>query len=101
MKKSEFMKNIKEKTISHEEFTRNFSQEDKKKIAERIHYYEMLMVLRELRGKLGYTQAELAEKASLPRTTLTKIESGTHNPTIATLNQIARALNKKLVIRFE
>jgi DNA-binding XRE family transcriptional regulator len=59
----------------------------------------MMMELKSLRKKLGLTQAELAKRAALPRTTVTKIESGTYNPTVNTLMLLAAAMNKKLVFK--
>lgn len=44
---------------------------------------------------------EILKKADLPRTTITKIESGSYNPTIQTLMRISSAMDKKLKITFE
>jgi len=41
----------------------------------------------------------LAKKAAIPRTTITKVESGKYNPTVSTLMSIASAMNKTLQIR--
>ncbi len=49
--------------------------------------------IRQLRNKQGLTQDELARKADLPYTTLTKIESNViTKPTIQTVVKIANGL---------
>jgi len=50
--------------------------------------------IKQLRNKQGLTQDELARKADLPYTTLTKIESNViTKPTIQTVMKIAKGLN--------
>jgi len=100
MNKKKFLSIIKKKTISLEEFSKDFTKEQDRMVEEGIGKYDMLLKLRENRKRLKMTQAQLAKKANLPRTTITKIESGTYNPTISTLAAVASALNKKLEINF-
>ena len=53
--------------------------------------------IKQLRNKQGLTQDELARKADLPYTTLTKIESNViTKPTIQTVMKIAKALGVSL-----
>ncbi len=42
------------------------------------------------------TQAELAERAGLKQTYIARLESGTVNPTVESLNKVAAALDKRL-----
>ncbi len=51
-----------------------------------------------IRARLGkkMTQAEVAEKAGVNRVVVARLESGTTNPTIETVNRIAGALGKEL-----
>lgn len=50
--------------------------------------------IKSLRDTLKLTQEQLAVKASIPYTTLMKIESGqVKNPTVSTLKKIADALD--------
>lgn len=42
------------------------------------------------------TQVELAEKAGVTQNTIARLESGTNNPTIATVSRVAAALGKEL-----
>ncbi len=86
--------NVRRKIVS------DFTNQDKQLMEEELRKYDMLLTLRRLREKLKLTQEKLAEVANVPRTTITKIESGNYNPTIHTLDKIARALGKKLEVRF-
>lgn len=47
------------------------------------------------------SQSELAEKASMDQSDISKIERGIANPSVRTLQKIANALNCKLVISFK
>ena len=51
-----------------------------------------------IRKARGMTQAELAILAGIPRTNITRFESGTYNPSLEMLVKIAAALNMKLQI---
>lgn len=55
--------------------------------------------LREKREKLGLTQAKLAEIANLPRTTITKVESGARNTTLQTLMSMATAMGSEFELK--
>lgn len=50
-----------------------------------------------IRARLGkkMTQAELAEKAGVSRVVVARLESGTTNPTVETVNRVAGALGKE------
>ena len=49
--------------------------------------------IKKARAKLGLTQDDLAKKADIKYTTLTKVESGAVNkPSVQTMDKIARAL---------
>ncbi len=51
-----------------------------------------------IRARLGkkMTQTELAEKAGVSRVVVARLESGTTNPTIETVNRVAGVLGKEL-----
>ncbi len=50
-------------------------------------------MLRTLREEKGWTQEELAEKASVERSYLTKLETGDKvNPSLAVLKRLAKSL---------
>ncbi len=99
-KKQNLEKIIKRNTVSSESVFRDFTVKQKRIADGQIKYYDVLIGLKNQREKMGFSQKELAEKANLPRTTITKIESGNYNPTINTLISIAEALNKKLEVKF-
>lgn len=50
------------------------------------------------RKELGMTQAELARRAGVPRTNITRFESGSYNPSLEMMVRIAAALGMKLQI---
>lgn len=47
------------------------------------------MYLKMLREKAGYTQAELAEKAGVARTTISMIEQGENQPSVKLAKRFA------------
>ena len=50
--------------------------------------------IKRIRAKLGLTQDDLAKKADIKYTTLTKVESGVVNkPSVKTMAKIAKALS--------
>ena len=57
--------------------------------------------VRELRGKLELSQAELAEEVGVEQNAISLIENGRSNPTILVLEQVARALGVPLTELFE
>ena len=50
------------------------------------------------RARKGMSQEELARKAGMDQSDLSKIERGLANPSVGTLNRIAQALEGKLII---
>ena len=50
------------------------------------------------RKELGMTQAELARRAGVPRTNITRFEGGSYNPSLEMMVRIAAALGMKLQI---
>jgi len=88
-----------QKTISLAEFSQEFTAEQRNQSEQVIRYYDVLVSLRQERKRLGLTQAEMAERAQLPRTTISKVESGKYNATVSTLMSMAAALDKTLQIR--
>ena len=49
--------------------------------------------IREARKKAGLTQTQLAERANVHRTIISRCEEGVNNPSFMTLCKIAAALN--------
>lgn len=57
--------------------------------------------IQDLRNKKGYSLRVLAEMSGVSKNTIHEIENNRSNPTLDTLNKIARALNvdpKKLLL---
>ena len=88
-------------TLSSEKVFEDFTPEQDKIVESESKYYYALIELKKVRKKMGLTQEQLADMANLPRTTISKIESGNYNPTINTLMSIASAMNGKLQINLE
>jgi len=49
--------------------------------------------LRKLRKKQGFSQEELADRASLHRTYVSSVERGERNVSLQTIDKLARSLN--------
>jgi ribosome-binding protein aMBF1 (putative translation factor) len=58
-----------------------------------------LMIIR--RTELGITQQELARRMGTSHSVISRLESGRHKFSMATLQRLARALDTKLVCGFE
>ena len=63
--------------------------------------FELTRALIEARIAAGMTQKELADKSGIRQSNISRIESGSCVPTIATLEAIADGLGKKLCITFQ
>jgi transcriptional regulator with XRE-family HTH domain len=53
---------------------------------------KLTMTLRRLRTKRGLSQQRLAERSGLSREYVARLETGQHNPSLATLQKLAKAL---------
>lgn len=61
---------------------------------------QVMRTLIDARLEAGMTQKQLSEKTGINQSNISKIERGTGNPSIATLERIASALGKKVSISF-
>jgi DNA-binding XRE family transcriptional regulator len=57
--------------------------------------------LRERRFELGLTQQVVATAAGTSHTAISRLESGTHTPSLATLQKIAVVLDEELLVCFQ
>jgi len=64
--------------IPHEKVLGEYSQRDQKEIMERARYVKSAMELRRVRKQLHLSQEELAQKMSVKREFISRIESGRH-----------------------
>lgn len=64
--------------------------------------FELIASLIALRGRRGMSQDDLADAVGTKQPAIARIESGRYRGmSVATLEKMARALNARLVIRFE
>jgi transcriptional regulator with XRE-family HTH domain len=57
---------------------------------------KVAMRIKKLRERRGWTQEQLAEAAGVGRSHLARLETAKQDPTLATLEKIARALRVKV-----
>jgi transcriptional regulator with XRE-family HTH domain len=68
---------------------------------ERLYPYEAIsMEIARLRGRHEMTQTEFAQLVGMPQSTVARLESGRHNPSVRVLKQLAKATGTELVIEF-
>lgn len=60
--------------------------------------FALITTIIEKRLKRGLTQAQLARRIGTKQSAIARLESGTYNPTIETLEKVAKALNARLKI---
>lgn len=61
---------------------------------------EIMKLLVEGRQESGLTQSEVAERCGMKQSNISRLERGGGNPTIGTLQKLARCFGKTLEIRF-
>jgi DNA-binding XRE family transcriptional regulator len=62
--------------------------------------FQLRMAIIDARNSLDMTQGELAKAAGMKREIVTRLESGNGNPTLKTVQRIAKAAGKKVELRF-
>ena len=60
--------------------------------------FEFVRLLIQKRLEKGLTQHELARKIGTKQSAISRLESGTYNPTVSVLRKVAKALESKLEI---
>lgn len=63
--------------------------------------HDLIRSLIKARNAAGLTQQQLSAKAGIDQAILSKIETGKANPSIGTLQKVAKGLGKKLHIEFK
>lgn len=63
--------------------------------------YQLTRSLIAARMASNMTQKQLADKSGVRQSNISRIESGSCSPTVATLQALAEGLGKKLVISFQ
>ena len=62
--------------------------------------YDIISAIAVARAEQDLTQRELAERCGMKQSAFARLESGNANPTLKTLQQVAKGLGKKLRISF-
>lgn len=63
--------------------------------------YEIISQIIEARTEKNMTQTELAKRIGTQRSNISRLESGTYNPSLDFLIKVAGALGKELTIRMK
>ena len=92
----------KPRLISMEEIDKKvkWTPEQIKRIDDDALYNRVAFTIKEVRLNMKMTQEMLAIRARMPRSVISRIESGKKNITLETLVKIADSLDQEIVIRF-
>ncbi len=63
--------------------------------------FQIIKAMIDARNEKGITQKELSSITGITQSDISKLENGTANPSVRTLQRIAEALGKNLVIQFK
>lgn len=63
--------------------------------------YELAKSIITLRARKGLTQEQLAERMETTQSVISRLESGSAKPSLATLERLANALDARVVARLE
>jgi len=86
--------------IPYEQVWRSYSEKEREEIAEKARYLKAAMELRRVRKQLRLSQGQLAQKMSVKREFISRVESGRQNVTLETLYRIAEVTGKSLKLSF-
>ena len=62
--------------------------------------YQVARALHSARVEQGMTQADLEAASGISHANISRIETGSSNPSLKTLRKLAKAMGKRLQIRF-
>lgn len=63
--------------------------------------FAIVRAIIDARTSSGMTQEELSKKSGINQANISKLEHGKANPSVSTLQKLAKGLGKRLVISFE
>lgn len=90
----------KNNAVSLDKWSKQFTPAQKQKAKKANDYHAVVAEFKKTRKELGLTQQQLANKAGIDRTVITKIETGARNTTLSSLMMFAEAMDKELRISF-
>jgi len=93
------MNRNKQRYLTLNELNKDVKKEERSFIESEKKYYEVVIELKKKREKLGLTQEQLSIMSKVPRTTITKVESGSRNATLQTIMAIAEAMGQNIELR--
>jgi DNA-binding XRE family transcriptional regulator len=94
------MKNKKFYTMEEIDKQINWTPEQMRRIMDDVKFKRVAYTIREIRLSKKLTQQMLAVKAGIPRSVVSRIESGKRNVTLKTLMNIADSMGEEVEIRF-
>ena len=62
--------------------------------------YEIVRQIIQARAEQGLTQQELARRVGLPQSNISRLESGSYNPSLSFLKKVAAGLGRELHVEF-
>lgn len=74
------------------------NKEYRKLLKEEGEILDIAIEIAQTRKRKRLTQVQLAQKVGMPQSQIARIESGSHNVTIGTLNRVAGALNLRIKV---
>src|SRR3989344_9633550 len=86
--------------IPYEKVLHGYSRKEQEEIGERTRYLKAAMELRKVRKQLRLSQEQLAQKMSVKREFIARIESGIQNVTLETLYRIAEVTGREFRLSF-
>ena len=63
--------------------------------------FQIIKAMMKARNEKGITQKELSSITGITQADISKLENGTANPSVKTLQRLANALGKNLIIQFK
>ena len=87
---------LKRNAITLSALHKGITNDERKFIDAEKKYYKIVISLKKKREELGFTQEKLSLLSNIPRTTITKVESGSRNATLHTLISMAQAMGKNI-----
>lgn len=88
-------------TNYEEYFAQQMQNEEFRKEYETLEpEFAIIQALIDARSSEGLTQKELSERTGIAQSDISKLENGNANPSIKTLQRLAKAMGKSLKIEF-